>query len=94
MANNGKLDSRDLPGDSEERLNLALNLKEGLDPQGVIEDWGDFDNDHPDPTHDEANGVAQNRDAGGVGFATNEEVQTYYDSCLSEDITILGESDE
>lgn len=94
MANNGKLDSSDLPGDSDERLNFALNLKEGLDPQGVIEDWGDFDNDYRDQTHDEANGVAQNRDEGGVGFATTEEVQTYYDSCLAEDITILRESDE
>lgn len=94
MTKNGKLDSSDLPGDSDERLNLALNLKEGLDPQGVISDWGDFDNDYPDQAHDQANAVAQNRDHEGTGFPTAEEVQTYYDSLQPEDITILERSDE
>lgn len=96
MTERGKVDSSDLPGDSDERLYFALNLKEGLTPEAVIEDWGDFDNDYPDQTHDQANAVAQNRDEEGTGFATAEEVQTYYDSLQSEDITILrqGGSDD
>lgn len=95
MTNRGQADSGDLPGDSDERLYFALNLKEGLDPQAVISDWGDFDNDHTDEAHDQANAVAQNRDAEGTGFSSAQEVQTYYDSLQPEDITILrGGSDD
>jgi anti-sigma regulatory factor (Ser/Thr protein kinase) len=63
----------------------------------VIEDWGDFDNDHTEAAHDQANAVAQNRDEDGMGLPTVEEVQTYYDSLQPEDITILrggGDNDE
>jgi hypothetical protein len=90
----GWLDSSDLPGDSDQRLYFALNLKEGLAPQGVIEDWGDFNNDYPDEAHDSANAVAQKRDESGVGFATPQEVQRYYDNLVSEDITINRRDDE
>jgi hypothetical protein len=83
------LDSSSLPGDSDERRDFALNLKEGLDPQGVIEDWGDFDGDYADPAHDTANGVSQNQDQDGMQFPNFEEVQVYYDSLQPEDITIL-----
>jgi hypothetical protein len=94
MAKKGWLDSNDLPGDSDRRLYFALNLKEGLDPQGVIEDWGDFNNDYPDEAHDAANAIPQTRDPSGVGFASPEEVQAYYDSLVSEDITITERDDE
>lgn len=94
MAKKGWLDSNDLPGDSDQRLYFALNLREGLDPQGVIEDWGDFNNDYPDEAHDESNAVPQTRDESGMGFASPEEVQAYYDSLISEDITITERDDE
>lgn len=93
MTEPGKLESSDLPGDSDERLYFALNLKEGLTPEAVIEDWGDFNNDYPDEAHDRANAVAQHRDQDGMGLPTAEEVQTYYDSLVAEDITILKEGD-
>ncbi|WP_416667954.1 hypothetical protein [Egbenema bharatensis] len=93
MTKPGNLDSNDLPGDSDERLFFALNLKEGLDPQGVIEDWGDFNNDYRDDAHDEANALPQTQDDSGVGFSSSEEVQTYYDSLVSEDITIIERED-
>jgi hypothetical protein len=89
MTERGKVDSSALPGDSSERLDFALNLKEGLDPQAVISDWGDFNNDYPDQAHDQANGISQNQDEAGVQFPSSEEVQVYYDSLQPEEITIL-----
>jgi hypothetical protein len=47
MPRRGWVDDRDLPGDSEKRLKFALGLREGLTPSGVIEDWGDYNNDYP-----------------------------------------------
>jgi hypothetical protein len=88
MTTPGFIDSSDFPGDSEERENMALNLKEGLTPEGVFSDWGDFDGDYPDTAHDDANVVTGNRDESGVGFSSAEEVQRYYDSLNPFDIDI------
>lgn len=88
-----KIDANDLPGDSEERLNFALNLKDGLTPHGVIDDWGDFDNDYPDTAHDRANANPQSRDSSGVGYSSPGEVEAYYDSLMAEDIRITGGKD-
>jgi hypothetical protein len=93
MARRGYVDDQDLPGDSPERLKFALDLREGLTPSGVIEDWGDYNNDYPDYCHDRANGKAHRRDRSGLGVSSLEEVQTYYDQGNSADldITLLGE---
>ncbi|MFE4108408.1 hypothetical protein [Almyronema epifaneia] len=94
MAKRGWLNDRDLPGDSDKRLYFALNLKEGLTPAGVIEDWGDYNNDYPDKAHDDANAISKNRHSSGFGVSSPEEVQRYYDSGNSADIDIkiLGDS--
>lgn len=47
MSKRGWVSYKEFPGDSDERRDFALNLKEGLTPQGVFEDWGDYDNDTP-----------------------------------------------
>jgi hypothetical protein len=88
MTTPGFIDSSDFPGDSEERENLALNLKEGLCPEGVISDWGDFNGDYSNTAHDDANVVTETRDEAGVGFSSAEEVQRYYDSPNPFDIDI------
>jgi hypothetical protein len=82
------LDTVDFPGDSTERETLALNLKEGLCPEQIFSDWGDFDGDYSTAAHDRANGVAVTCDDGGMRFASAEEVQTYYDSLNPDDIEI------
>lgn len=88
MARRGWVSDSEFPGDSEERRDFALNLKEGLDPQGVFEDWGDFNNDYPDHRHEAANAKTGNRDKSGLGFSSPSEVQTYYDLGNSADIDI------
>lgn len=45
---NAWLDERTLPGDSNARRQFALNLREGVSPEGAIADWGDFEGDYPD----------------------------------------------
>jgi hypothetical protein len=78
----------DFPGDSTERETLALNLKEGLCPEQIFSDWGDFDGDYSTAAHDRANGVAVTCDEFGMRFASAKEVQTYYDSLNPDDIEI------
>jgi hypothetical protein len=74
------MDAVDFPGDSSERETLALNLKEGLCPEQIFSDWGDFDGDYAAAAHDRANVIATTCDESGMRFASAEEVQTYYDS--------------
>jgi hypothetical protein len=79
-----------LEGDSETRIDAALATAGTLAPvEAHIEDWGHFDGDHSDATHDYYNGVAENRDADGMGYATPEEIERQYDSMVSEDLDIL-----
>lgn len=88
MPRRGWVDDRDLPGDSEERLKFALGLREGLTPSGVIEDWGDYNNDYPDSSHDAANARGSQQSADGLRVSSLEEVQTYYDQLNSADLDI------
>lgn len=44
MAKRGNADIDDFES-REDRTRFALNLREGLTPEGVIEDWGDLDED-------------------------------------------------
>jgi hypothetical protein len=73
------IDERDFLGDSVERAFLAFSLKEGLSPEGILADWGDFDGDYADAAHNGANAVAILRDPQGMGLPSAKEVQTYYD---------------
>lgn len=88
MPEPGWVSDQEFPGDSEERLYLALNLKEGLDPQGVFTDWGEYNNDYPDYKHDQANARAQERTQDGLGCSSADEVQAYYDQGNSADVDI------
>jgi hypothetical protein len=96
MATLKLIDAVDFPGDSAARETLALSLKEGLRPDQIFSDWGDFDGDYAAVAHDRANVMAATRDGAGMGFASAEEVQTYYDSLNPNDIDIqiLGRTDE
>jgi hypothetical protein len=90
------MDAVDFPGDSTERETLALNLKEGLCPEQIFSDWGDFDGDYSAAAHDRANVVAVTCGEAGVRFASAAEVQIYYDSLNPNDIEIqiLQRTDE
>jgi hypothetical protein len=88
MAKRGWVSDREFPGDSEERRDFALKLREGLDPQGVFEDWGEYNNDYPDYKHEEAYARAGNRDKTGLGCSSASEVQRYYDLGNSADVDI------
>jgi hypothetical protein len=90
------VDAADFPGDSTERETLALNLREGLSPEQIFSDWGDFDGDYSTAAHDRANVAAVTSDEAGVRFSSAEEVQTYYDSLNPDDIDIqiLQRTDE
>lgn len=57
------------------------------DPQHPGGAWGERDEDHSQAEHDQANGVASNRQ-GGIGLPTAEETQTYYDSLRPTNIEI------
>ncbi|HEY9881809.1 MAG TPA: hypothetical protein V6D29_25385 [Leptolyngbyaceae cyanobacterium] len=94
MARRGWVSDKEFPGDSEERRDFALKLREGLEPQGVFEDWGDYNNDYPNYKHDQANSRANQRDGNKLGCSSLQEVQVYYDQGNSADIDIqlLGES--
>lgn len=67
------LDSKTLPGDSKARQSFALKLREGLAPEGVIADWGDFDGDYPDSY---------------VESDHDKDVDTYYKNRRSLNISI------
>lgn len=68
MAPRGKVDQNDFES-LEDRQNFALNLKEGLDPEGVFDDLGDYEeDDRSRPTQ---------RDD--IHCSTPEEIQQYYD---------------
>lgn len=57
--------------------------------------FGDYDCDHSEAEHDRANVVPERRDEAGVGFASAEEVQRYYDQTRPLDLQILkGEGDD
>ncbi|PSB16043.1 hypothetical protein C7B65_22725 [Phormidesmis priestleyi ULC007] len=72
---------------------IAKNCKEGVDPRSNISDWGNFDEDHNQSSHDRSDGKAVNRDAGGVGYSTQEENETFYESTRYADIKIIGRED-
>jgi hypothetical protein len=74
---------------AETRDYINCNLKEGLTPEVVFDDWGELDSDHPDSAHDSANGIAATRDEYGMGVTTYEETEIYRDSFYPEDIEIL-----
>ena len=59
---------------------VIKNCKEGIDPRTAITDFGEQDGDHNQTDHDRANGKAAKRDADGIGYPTNEENETFYDS--------------
>lgn len=61
----------DLNDDEELRLKLSLGHREGTDPKATWEDWGEHDSDHP-------HGPPNRRD--GPHFATEKEIEEYYDS--------------
>lgn len=88
MKRRGWVSDQEFPGDSAEREDFALKLREGLDPQGVFADWGEYNNDYPDYKHDQANSRAKQRDSSGVGYSSLEEVQAYYDQGNSADLDI------
>ena len=67
MARRGWVDDRAFPGNSQERLDLALNLKEGLTPSGVVEDWGDYESDYRIEDLDDSQ--ASSRVEGEVGYS-------------------------
>lgn len=63
---------------SDERLNFALNLKEGLTPEAVIEDFGCLESDLrelPDSRTD-------------VHASSEEEIERYYNECRPSGWTI------
>lgn len=72
----------------DERDTINLNLKEGLDPNGVFSDWGDMPKDHNQAQADASDGRATLVDEHGVGYPTAEETERSYDSLCREDITI------
>ncbi len=78
----------------EARDYIAKNSKEGVDPRSNISDWGNFDEDHNQPDRDRSDGKAANRDSDGVGFATQEENETFYETNRYTDIKIIGRDDE
>lgn len=49
MAKKGNVDQSDFSS-LDDRTDFALNLKEGLTPGGVVEDWGDYEEDYPTQT--------------------------------------------
>lgn len=77
----------------ESRDYIAKNCKEGVDPRSNISDYGEFDKDHNQSTHDRSNGRAAKRDSSGVGLPTAEETNTFYDSTRYTDIKITGRKD-
>jgi hypothetical protein len=78
-------DDRDFPGDSKEREEAAIATAGSLSPvSAFIADEGDYEGDHSDATH----GTARSRDEEGMGYATPEEIETYYDSLQPEDIKL------
>lgn len=84
-------DYRDFPGDSQERDQAALAVAGTTDPVDAhISDYGEFDGDHSDATHDQANGIASNRDSDGMGYASPSELETYYNSLQPENIRPTG----
>lgn len=67
--------------DGEDRLYLALNMKEGLTPSGVFEDWGDSEVDHP---------IESRTD---VHYSSADETEDYYES-LRRDTFKLRDHEE
>ncbi|HEY9762802.1 MAG TPA: hypothetical protein V6D07_09760 [Trichocoleus sp.] len=61
----------------EERQNFSLNLKEGLSPEGVYDDWGDFDCDN------------RNESRTDLYCSDIDEVEEYYDQLRPANIKIL-----
>jgi hypothetical protein len=84
----------ELPNDPGLREYIADNLKEGLTPSGSISDWGDYEGDFTAQQSDRSNVFAENRDDDGLGFPTADEVQSYYDQLMPEDITIIAREDK
>lgn len=80
------LDDRTLPGDSEERLMFALNLREGVEPEGAIADWGDYDGDYTDQQHDEA--YYQPPKSGDVRSMSFKQVQEFYNLHRPSGVTV------
>jgi hypothetical protein len=68
------LDARTLPPGSKQRIKLAMNCREGVDPKEAIADWGEYDEDY-DPAY--------------VNSDHNADHITYYQHRRAEDITIL-----
>jgi hypothetical protein len=56
--------------------------------------FGDYECDYTESQHDFANAIPEIRDESGVGFASSEEVQRYYDQTVPTDIKILREDDD
>jgi hypothetical protein len=78
-------DSEDFGGDTDDRRQAAKAAAGALcNESDVISDWGDFDKDHSDDTHDKSEGVT----ARPKGFAKSLDVDTFYDQCRAEEIKI------
>ena len=60
----------------------------GLDPDDVIDDYGDHDCDYSPQHHDIHNGIRRTS----KGIVT-EDVTKFYDSCRQQDITIKERED-
>lgn len=74
-----------IPGDSPERERLireAIGSHPGLDPEDAIEDFGEFNGDYSDSEHRRSDGLEGTQD---------EMIDAYYNSCLKQDIRIIGE---
>lgn len=72
--------------DEDIRSDVAKNCKEGVDPRTALGDWGDYNEDHDDDAHDEANHRAKNRR--GFGCASAEETDGFYNDGRPEDIRL------
>lgn len=73
----GWLSSDDMS--EEERHKQNSMLKEGVQPEGVWEDWGDYEHDYrEEPTQED------------VKASSREEVETYYDELRPSGWWIFG----
>lgn len=84
MASFGKVDGSDPYMDNDaDRRDFALNLKEGLTPEAVIEDWGDYASDTREREETRTD----------VHFSSEQETEEYYNSLRRDTFRLTNNED-